>query len=340
MNALTREEFNRQVFHRDGNECIVCNAPAVDAHHIIERRLWDDGGYYLDNGVSLCSQHHLDAESTVLHPDHLRELAGISRTILPPDLTEGVYDKWGNEYLPSGLRTRGPLFHEESVQKALKMGGFTEQDFTHIVKYPRTYHLPWSPEVTSDDRVLTSTAHFSGRHVVVTEKMDGENANLYRDHYHARSSSEALGSDRAHVKAIWGRIRWDIPDQWRVCGENMAALHSVAYTDLEDWFLAFSIWNENNVALDWASTVEWCHLLGVRHVPVLYEGLWEDCPFDAIGESVLARGREGYVVRTADSFGYGEFGTSIAKFVRKGHVQTGGVHWRSQKRVWNALKAE
>ena len=32
----------------------------VDAHHIMDRRLWKDGGYYLSNGAALCSKHHLD----------------------------------------------------------------------------------------------------------------------------------------------------------------------------------------------------------------------------------------------------------------------------------------
>jgi hypothetical protein len=41
---LTREEFKRQVFARDGH-CAFCQLPPVDAHHILERRLWPDGGY-------------------------------------------------------------------------------------------------------------------------------------------------------------------------------------------------------------------------------------------------------------------------------------------------------
>lgn len=338
MRLLTRQQFNDEVFSRDGHKCVVCGAMAVDAHHLMERRLWPDGGYYLDNGVSLCSEHHLDAETTKISPQELRDLAGIQTVVLPPDLTEGKYDKWGNEYLPNGLRTRGPLFAQENVQKVLKMGGFEAQSFTHIVKYPKTPHLPWSPETASDDRILDDVDHFLGKRIVVTEKMDGENANLYSDHFHARSASEAMGEDRAHVKQIWGRIRWEIPEGWRICGENMAALHSVAYEDLDDWLLVFSIWNEDNEALSWEETVGYCEMLDLQHVPVLFEGLWEDCPFEEIGEQVLARGREGYVVRVVDSFGFGEFSKSIAKFVRHGHVQTKGIHWRNRKRVWNKLK--
>lgn len=44
------------------------------------------------------------------------------------------------------------------------------------IKYPRTFHLPWSLGATSDDKVLKNVDHFEGTCVVITEKMDGENS--------------------------------------------------------------------------------------------------------------------------------------------------------------------
>jgi len=58
---LSRTEFREGVFERDKLKCVICGAPAVDAHHIIERRLFPDGGYYLDNGSSLCGDCHMKA---------------------------------------------------------------------------------------------------------------------------------------------------------------------------------------------------------------------------------------------------------------------------------------
>lgn len=63
---LNRDTFRNAVFERDNYKCVVCGETAVDAHHIIERKLFDDGGYYIDNGVSLCGKHHLEAEMTVI----------------------------------------------------------------------------------------------------------------------------------------------------------------------------------------------------------------------------------------------------------------------------------
>lgn len=53
--------------------------------------------------------------------------------------------------------------------------------------YPRTAHLPWSPGATSDDVRIADLSGLTGREVVVTEKLDGENTTLYADGLHARS---------------------------------------------------------------------------------------------------------------------------------------------------------
>ena len=152
---LSRDDFREGVFARDRHKCVICQAPAVDSHHILERRLFSDGGYYLKNGVSVCEQHHLEAERTTLSCDALRKAAGIKDVLLPEHLTEGDYDKWGNPILPNGTRLRGDLFYEEPVQKVLTEGNVLSL-FTKYVKFPRTFHLPWSPGMTSDDRMMES----------------------------------------------------------------------------------------------------------------------------------------------------------------------------------------
>ena len=204
------------------------------------------------------------------------------------------------------------------------------------VKYPRTHHLPWSEAVTSDDKVCQSLNHFKGREVVVTEKMDGENTTLYKDGIHARSLDSKGGEDRAWVKQFWSHIRNDIPQGWRICGENLWARHSVSYTDLKSYFYGFSIWDEYNNALSWGDTLEYFELLDVTPVPVLYTGTWNEAVIKNLHDSMDLESAEGYVVRLADSFHYDSFGTSVAKFVRKGHVQT-DKHWRSQAFVPNKL---
>jgi 5-methylcytosine-specific restriction endonuclease McrA len=92
-----RERFRKEVFKRDHYKCVVCKEMAVDAHHIVDRSLWPDGGYILDNGVSLCTGHHKEAEESKISTEHLRQLAGIMYVALPPGLDPTKkYDKWGN----------------------------------------------------------------------------------------------------------------------------------------------------------------------------------------------------------------------------------------------------
>lgn len=205
-------------------------------------------------------------------------------------------------------------------------------------KYPRTLHLPWSMGVTSDDKIVPSVAHFRGRQVIVTEKMDGENTTMYRNHIHARSLDSKGGEDRAWVKQFWGSIRNEIPEGWRICGENLWACHSVQYTELESYFYGFSIWDSHNIALPWSDTLEYFSMLGIKPVPVLWGGKWNELAIRSLCDTLNPDQTEGYVVRLADSFHYDDFGMSVAKFVRANHVRA-NKHWRSQQFVANGLAA-
>lgn len=102
---LAREAFKRAVFARDLGACVICGAPAVDAHHILDRKLFSDGGYYLGNGASLCSPCHLQAEMTTISVETIRAVCAIATPVLPEGLDPTQdYDKWGNALLAGGLR--------------------------------------------------------------------------------------------------------------------------------------------------------------------------------------------------------------------------------------------
>lgn len=205
-------------------------------------------------------------------------------------------------------------------------------------KYPRTYHLPWSPGATSDDKFLSTLDHFIGKQVVVTEKLDGENTSLYCDHLHARSLDSKHHPSRTWIKRLHGEICGNIPFGWRICGENVYAKHSIFYNKLKSYFYAFSIW-ECQICKSWDETKEWAALLEVELAPVLYEGIWDETAIKNCwtGESKVGGEQEGYVVRLKSGFVYEDFATSLAKFVRKNHVQT-SEHWLSEELVPNLLE--
>lgn len=55
------------------------------------------------------------------------------------------------------------------------------------LKYPRTYHFPFSPGTTSDDRIKHDWQGILANELVITEKLDGENTCIKFDGVYARS---------------------------------------------------------------------------------------------------------------------------------------------------------
>jgi hypothetical protein len=333
---LSREAFREAVLARDGSACIVCGGTEdLAVHHLMERRLWPDGGYHIDNGATLCPECHLKAERTLISPDELRERAGIGCVLLPEGLDdEASYTKWGDMCHPDGTRSPGPLFHEEAVQRALSAGGVLDL-YRRRFKYPRTLHLPSSPNRGTDgDRVHADTSSFEGREVVVSLKLDGEATTLYRDHIHARSVEGAYHPTRTWVRGLWGQVRHDIPEGaggrgggWRLCGENVYGMHSIPYRDLPTYFFLYAIYDEANTCLSWDETEEWAALLGLTTVPVLYRGPWDEEAVAACQDRPMwADEAEGFVVRWAEAFPYFEHWRATGKSVRRAHVKTDD-HW-------------
>lgn len=334
---LTRDEFRNGVFKRDSHKCVVCQKDAKDSHHLMERRLFENGGYYLNNGCSLCEDCHIQAEQTLISPRDLYDKLGIKDRVLPDDLYEEFeYTKWGDIQLPNGTRLKGPLFFDESVQKILASANVLKL-YSDKIKYPRTFHLPWSESKTDDDRTLSNINHFVNKEVVVTLKMDGEQSHIYSDGYfHARSIDAPPHHTQSYVRNLASRVGFELPTGWRLSGENLYAKHSIKYNDLEDYFLMFALWDERNICLDWDTVTQWAELLNLKTPQVIYRGVFDE---KAVKDSFLPfkLNHEGYILRLAGSYPYSASKYSIAKFVRKNHVQTSN-HWKYERIERNELK--
>jgi len=209
------------------------------------------------------------------------------------------------------------------------------------VKYPHTMHFPWSPGLQNDDRVITDN-QMEGHTVIVTEKMDGENTTMYCDGIHARSVMDmAPHSSRTWVKALHGQIAHLIPYGFRICGENLFAKHSIHYRNLKSYFQVFSIWDKDNNCLSWDDTEIFCSLLGLKMVPILAQTIYDEGYLKWLGELITNNSSfmEGYVCRVAHSFPMNKFENYMAKYVRKGHVQT-SEHWLNELMIRNELIEE
>lgn len=202
------------------------------------------------------------------------------------------------------------------------------------IKYGRTYHLPWTQSSTSDDKILTKQEindHFAHMNdCFVSEKRDGENTTIGRGYSHARSIDSKDHWSRHHIKQLAANLYSEIPDGWRICGENLIATHSLEYSNLDSFFEVFSIWNEHNVRLDLDETLEYCDLLKLKFVPIIARGSYKhivtkkqiDTNFRLdLGVS------EGYVIANSNGYHYDDARKNMGKFVREGHVQTEDKHW-------------
>lgn len=204
-------------------------------------------------------------------------------------------------------------------------------------KYPRTYHFPFSPGRSSDDKIFNDfELYFEGKQVVITEKMDGENTSIYRDMCHARSIDSAHKEYHSWLLNYVKSFQYLLNEDERVCGEYLFAKHSIYYENLPSYFMVFSIWNGEQ-CLSWEDTVKRCKELNLITVPVLYEGIYDKNKiYEAIKEVTNGNG-EGIVMRLASSYSYDNFNNSIIKYVRSNHVTT-DEHWSNQKIIQNILK--
>lgn len=206
---------------------------------------------------------------------------------------------------------------------------------TKRYKYPKTFHLPWSPGTSRDDKIQANTDSFTGKEVVVSLKMDGENTTIYKDCFHARSIDSSYHETRTWVARLHSNISIFMEDGVRICGENLYAKHSIHYEDLSSYFYIFSIWKDD-LCLSWDHTQGMCGKLGLVTVPVIYSGIFDKNKIDKSFQN-YAKNHEGYVVRLAESFNLNQFNISVAKYVRENHVQTSD-HWMNSKIIKNKLK--
>lgn len=216
------------------------------------------------------------------------------------------------------------------------------------MKYPRTYHFPFSPGATNDDKVLQNIDHLLNVPLIITEKMDGSNVCLSKEGCFARShNGPPTHRSFGRYKALHASIKHLIPNNLSLYGEWCFAKHSIYYDKLPAFFLLFGIKDTNGWG-SWSGVEYWAKNLGLVTVPVIHHNI----TFETVGSlesfitgeatkvSECGVTREGVVVR----FRMGlppdaDFSQFIVKWVRKDHVQTSD-HWKHQEIVRNQLRNE
>lgn len=206
-------------------------------------------------------------------------------------------------------------------------------------KYPRSFHLPWSPGGTKDDKRMRDVSKLLDVDLVVTEKCDGSNLTYTRDHVFSRSHAKPpVHPSFDLAKATHAQIRGQLSEGMSLFCEYCYAVHSIVYEALPGYSLVFGVRDDaTKLWWSWVMVELQAQLLGLPTVPVLFRGrvssvreleiLTDDL---AREPSQLGGEREGVVVRIAGEFHDDAFPTSLAKWVRAGHVQT-DEHWLHQE---------
>lgn len=360
-----RKQFRESVFARDDQECIVpwCDNDAVDAHHVIEREVWDNEGYIPDNGASVCEKHHKYAEENHIPPQSFWMWIGVQNPPLPKSVDNHDINKWGDQF-------DTPPW----------------QDLRERIKYPSSRHLLplywYDDETVAEDRIeqddtgLESVKDFVGIPLVITEKMDGSNCMLVNDldtPVRARNGSEPLETMKPLYRP--GGLYWQqevnekLPERLQVFGEWLYAKHSIHYgcdcepacddvgpklSDRVDYdsdqayFQIFGVYDkELNIWLSWPETEQVADELGFPTTPVLYQENDLDEPtFSTEAEArqtlidyardIIDAGGEGIVVRSKFPYHYAQFGRRVGKYVRENHVTT-DEHWSHGETTRNII---
>lgn len=211
-------------------------------------------------------------------------------------------------------------------------------------KYGRTYHYPFSPGTESDDRIQHNYWTYLQQlpMIVHTEKLDGENNCLSRYGVFARSHAAPTTSPWTEsIRMFWHRIKNEL-GTLEVFVENLYAVHSIEYRDLDHHFYVFGI-RDRDQWLGWEETKFYANLLDLPVVPEISTGkpLTDQVAFEKEVKT-LASGSgafkphdagdgkpvtiEGIVTRSWHGYPVTKFEEHVFKYVRRGHVKT-DQHW-------------
>lgn len=342
-NLLSRKNFRRKCLERDNNKCVVifCENKADEVHHLTERSLWEEeegnGGYYMNNGASVCNKHHKMAENNYIPPQAFWRWLNVE-PITPKGYGWNI-NKWGKKFEKPSQNRRN-------------------------IKYPSTGHLPLSPEWDGSREDFKDVDIFEDIPLIITIKMDGGNAMLTTEKREgglypvvtARNAKHANHQSFDYLKSMYSELFYNVPTNIQIFGEWLYAKHSIHYgcdcnppcedigPPLKAYFQVFGVFDKDyNVWLSWPKVEEWAERLGFPTVPVIDEKvISNDGKFyeyiNRTGKSIIEKGHEGLVIRSKYPFHFSQFEALVAKYVREGHVDPDAEHWKKRKITENNLK--
>ncbi len=213
---------------------------------------------------------------------------------------------------------------------------------TAFFRFPSTPHLAWlgDGEGPREDKVLSENERdfILAEEVLVEEKIDGANLGISfseEGELQVQNRGAWIRRDTCHpqFRSLWSWLasrEGDLADalwpHYILFGEWCQAVHSIHYTRLPDWFLAFDVFDRRDHSF-WSPERrgELACAVRVEQVPQLGEGQFDlDALKQLLGTSRCGTGpMEGLVVRRVVDGNT----TSRAKLVQPEFVQVIEEHW-------------
>eukprot|EP01083_Nonionella_stella_P101561 288031_1 len=217
-------------------------------------------------------------------------------------------------------------------------------------KFPSIPHLPFSPQINEDDIISNDTSTFVTRHtsykLCIHEKLDGGNCCIFNGNVYARTHKHPTKhpwfntiKDMIRSQPLFYESQYS---QLMIFGENMTAIHSIPYHNLTSYFYIFAVYDPSKTIWYSVHDVEdLAKKLNIPTAPLLFKGNfnslkeikdWMDKEIKK-PSTMGSKHREGFVIRIDTAFPMNSFDKSIAKYVRKGHIQTDKNWTRTWKKA-------
>jgi len=235
----------------------------------------------------------------------------------------------------------------KAADRAAPQDGAAAAGSAGLRKFPRTPHVVNLGAATRDDLVMSAAdaaQMLRSPQLTVEEKVDGSNLGVSFDpetfqlRFQKRSHWVTPASEAQYAKLdTWAAKRhaslWRMLGTTRVLyGEWLAAVHTVAYDSLPDWFLAFDIYDSERRGFVCRSERDrLLNAAGIHAVRVVHAGPVASVPELVAMLSGAASGfctqftqAEGFYLRVDDADS-GQV-AACAKLVHPGFIQVGVVN--------------
>ncbi|MGE8043451.1 RNA ligase family protein [Pseudomonas monteilii] len=223
---------------------------------------------------------------------------------------------------------------------------------SEFFRFPHTPHLKWlAAGRPRNDKVLgeLEAKHLLEQEVIVEEKIDGANIGI-----RLGVSGELLVQNRGQYilppyigqfsrLALWlaqheKNLKAMLGSNQIIFGEWCAALHSLHYTKLPDWFLMFDVYDlKAKKFWSYNRCKELAVLMGIKQAACLYQGKTTIQRLERMVATESSRyglvPLEGIIVRR----NAGDWCEGRAKLVRPNFTQSIEEHWRKRPLVWNQV---